>query len=217
MKLYYHPLSSYSQKVVMAFHEKGAAFEPVIISLMDPAQKAEYRKIHPFGKLPLLVDTGKGGHPVPESSIIIEYIDRHCPGGTKLIPDDPDLARQCRFKDRMADNYINDSMSKIFFDGMRPEGERDPSGVAEAKETLHTVFQIMDRDMADKTWSMGDAFSMADCAVAPPLAYCRMFAPFDDFKNLSAYFGRLLERPSFAKVQKEAEPYLAAFASRKKT
>ena len=34
---------------------------------------------------------------VPESSIIIEYIDRHCPGGTKLIPDDPDLSRQVRF------------------------------------------------------------------------------------------------------------------------
>ena len=60
MKLYYHPLSSYSQKVVMAFHEKGAAFEPVLVSLMDPQQKADYKKIHPLGKLPLLVDEKAG-------------------------------------------------------------------------------------------------------------------------------------------------------------
>jgi len=213
MKLYYHPLSSYSQKVVMAFHEKGAAFEPAIVSLMDPQQKADYKKIQPLGKLPLLVDE-KAGRGVPESSIIIEYIDRHCVGGTKLIPDDPDLARQVRFRDRFFDLYVNDTMSKIFFDGMRPEGQRDPFGVAQAKETLDTALGTIDRDMGTNTWAMGNTFSMADCAAAPALGYCRMVHPFGAFENVTAYFGRLQERPSFQKVLKEAEPHLAAFAAR---
>jgi len=214
MKLYYHPISSYSQKAVMAFHEKGATFKPMLINIMDPQAKAEYRKVHPLAKLPLLVDE-KADRVVPESSIIIEYIDRHCPGGTKLIPDDPDLARQVRFKDRMMDLYVNDSMGKIFFDGMRPEGKRDPHGVAQAKATLDSVFELVDRDMATKTWAMGDTFSMADCAAAPALAYCRMVHPFDKHKNLSAYAARLMERPSFMKIHDEAKPFLAAFSANK--
>lgn len=215
MKLYFHPVSTYSQKVLMAFHEKGASFEPMVVSLMDPASKEEYRKVHPLAKLPFLFDE-KADRRVPESSIIIEYIDRHCPGGTKLIPDDPDLARQCRFKDRMMDLYVNDSVSTIFFDSMMPEGERDPRAVTKAKETLDTVYALIDRDMSNKTWAIGDAFSMADCAAAPALNYARMVHPFDKHKSLTAYAGRLFERPSFAKVAKEAEPHLAAFGQAKK-
>jgi glutathione S-transferase len=36
MKLYYNPLSTYSQKVMIAFNEKGLAYEPEIVNLMSP-------------------------------------------------------------------------------------------------------------------------------------------------------------------------------------
>jgi glutathione S-transferase len=95
---------------------------------------------------------------VPESSIIIEYIDRHCPGGTKLIPDDPDLARQVRMRDRFFDLYVNDPMVKIFFDGFRPEGQKDPYGVQQAKDRLDTVFAMIDQEMAEKSWRWASYF-----------------------------------------------------------
>ena len=50
---------------------------------------------------------------------------------------------------------------------------------------------------------------MADCAAAPCLAYLRRVYPYEQHKHLSAYAARLMERPSFARVLKEAEPYLA--------
>ena len=57
-------------------------------------------------------------------------------------------------------------------------------------------------------WAMGEAFSLADCAAAPPLFYGNMVVPFGETqKNLAAYFERLKSRPSFARVLKEAEPY----------
>jgi len=65
--------------------------------------------------------------------------------------------------------------------------------------------------MANQSWAMGDMFSMADCAAAPALGYCRMVYPFTKHKNVVAYMGRLAERPSFQQVVKEAEPYLGAF------
>jgi glutathione S-transferase len=213
MKLYYHPLSSYSQKTLMAFHEKGCAFEPVIVNLMDELAKAEYKKIYPMGKVPFLRIEEKSWS-VPESSIIIEYIDRHYPGGTKLIPDDPDLARQVRMRDRFLDFYVNDPMVKIFFDGFRPEGQKDPYGVQQAKDRLDSAFAILDQEMANQTWAMGELFSMADCAAAPALGYCRMVYPFTKHKNVVAYMNRLAERPSFQRVLQEAAPYLAAFSKK---
>lgn len=214
LKLYYSPLSGYSQKTLMAFYEKGAAFEPVLVSLFDPAARAEYQKLNPIGKVPFLV--AEGGWEVPESSIIIEYIDRHCPGGTKLIPDDPDLARQVRFRDRIADLYINEPTAKIFFDGLRPEGQRDPLGVKQAVDRLERTLAMLEEPFAKLTWCMGDEFSMGDCAAAPALNQAQGLGLLGKFKNVSAYYHRLCERPSYARVLKEAAPYLAEFVARQK-
>ncbi len=69
---------------------------------------------------------------------------------------------------------------------------------------------MIDQETGTKTWAMGDAFSMADCAAAPALFYANMVMPFGDtHKNMARYFGRLMERPAFARVVKEAQPYLA--------
>jgi glutathione S-transferase len=216
LKLYFHPLSGYSQKTLMAFYEKGAKFEPTIVNLFDPAAKAEYRKINPLGRVPFLKVEELDWN-IPESSIIIEYIDRHCPGGTKLIPDDPDLARQVRFRDRIVDCYVTDTTGKMFFDTLRPEGSRDPLGVQQARETLEAALTLLDRAMATKTWAMGDTFSMADCAAAPALNQANMFGALEAHKNVLAYYKRLCERPSYARILKDAEPYMAQFmASQKK-
>jgi len=48
-------------------------------------------------------------------------------------------------------------------------------------------------------------------AAAPAFGYCRMVYPFAAHKNITAYFNRLAQRPSFQRVLKEAEPYLKAF------
>lgn len=215
MKLYYHPVSSYSQKVLMAFYEKGASFEPVLVNLMDPAGRAEYTKTNPLGKIPLLrVEEKDWG--VPESSIIIEYIDRHCPGGTKLIPDDPELARQVRFRDRVWDLYVTSNVHKIFFDTHRPAGKNDPFGVEQAKKELETALTLIDTEMGKRknTWALGETFSMADCAAAPALFYCRLLHPFAKHANVTAYANRLMERSSYQLVQKEAAPYLAAMQNK---
>ena len=73
MKLYYHPLSTYSQKVLIALYEKGLQFDGEMVQLFDPAVREEYRAIYPMGKIPCLFDDDD--HMVPESSIIIEYLD----------------------------------------------------------------------------------------------------------------------------------------------
>jgi len=145
---------------------------------------------------------------VPEATIIIEYLAQHHPGRTQLIPGDQERARQTRLRDRLFDLYVNVPMQKIVTDRLRPAGRGDPHGVEEARGLLRTACGIVDRDMASRTWAMGDSFSMADCAAAPALFYANHVIPLGDaFPNAAAYLGRLMQRPSFARALEEAEPY----------
>jgi len=211
LKLYFHPLSSFCQKVLIAFYENNTPFSPHIVDLGDEASSAEFKKLWPIGRFPVLRDDARD-RTIPESSIIIEYLAQHYPGRTLLVPADADLARQTRMRDRFYDLYVNVPMQKVVTDRIRPAGKNDPHGVAEAKTLLRTAIGMVEQDMATKTWAMGDAFSMADCAAAPALFYANKVLPFGDAeRNAAAYLDRLMDRPSFARAVKEAQPYFALF------
>jgi glutathione S-transferase len=211
LKLYFHPLSSFCQKVLVAFYENDTPFEPHIVDLANEASRSDFKRVWPIGKFPVLRDDAKN-RTVPESSIIIEYLAQHYPGRTQLVPTDADLARQTRMRDRFFDLYVNVPMQKIVTDKLRPAGKTDSFGVEQARLLLQTACGMIDKDMATKTWALGEAFSMADCAAAPALYYANLVAPFgDSHKNVARYFERLMERPSFTRAVKEAEPYRRLF------
>lgn len=211
LKLYSHPLSSFCQKVLTALYETATPFEPVLVDLMSGSGLAEYKKIWPIAKIPVLRDETKA-RTVPEASIIIEYLDRHYPGAIRLVPEDPDLARETRLRDRLFDLYVNVPMQKIVTDKLRPAGRNDPHGVEEAKALLRTALGIIDEEMKGRSWAAGDEFTMADCAAAPALFYANQVMPFgESHRNVARYFARLAERPSFARVLSEAKPYFDLF------
>jgi glutathione S-transferase len=208
LEFYFHPLASFCQKALIAFYENDIPFEPHIVDLADAISSAEFKAIWPIGKFPVLRDT----RTIPESSIIIEYLDLHYPGRTRLVPADGELAWQTRLRDRFYDFYVHEPMQKIVADRLRPAGKNDPHGVEQAKALLATSYGMIEREMATKTWAVGGAFSMADCAAAPALFYANLVMPFGvTHKNVAAYFARLMERPSFARAVEEAKPYFALF------
>ena len=211
LTLYYHPLASFCQKVLIALYENDTPFAPRFVDLGDAASAAELKRIWPIGKFPVLRDGAKD-QTIPESSIIIEYLSLHYPGTTQLVPTDTEFAWQTRLRDRFFDLHVHEPMQKIVGDRLRPPGRNDPHGVELAKAQLQTAYGMIDRDMATRTWAMGDAFTMADCAAAPPLFYANKMLPFGDTHwNVAAYFDRLMQRPSFARVVKEAQPYMHLF------
>ena len=217
LKLYFHPLSSFCQKVLVALYENDTPFEPCIVNLrLDPhianpdaeKSRAEFFKIWPLGKFPVLRDDARD-RTVPESSIIIEYLQQHYPGKTRFVPADAELARQMRFFDRFFDLYVNVPMQKVVTDRLRPAGNNDSYGVEQAKGLLRTAVGMTDKRMAAKKWAMGEDFTMADCAAAPALFFADKVLPFGAaYPNAAAYLARLLQRPSFARAAKEAQPYL---------
>ena len=203
MKLYYNPLSTYAQKAMIAFNEKGVGYEPNLVDLMSPEGRAAYEKINPLGKVPFLKPSEDWQ--VPESTSIIEYLEDKFPNTRRLIPADREAARQVRFMDRMSDLYYNDQVGELLFQhlGFRA---KDEDKAARARKHIAMTYGYWDKRLASQAWMCGDAFTMADCAAIPPLFYAQVAAPFDAFPNVVAYWKRAQERPSYVKVKAEFEP-----------
>src|SRR6185437_10536316 len=99
LKLYFHPLSSFCWKALIALYENDTSFTPQPVNLGDASERAALLKLWPIGKFPVLRDDA-ADRTIPESSIIIEYLDERFPGRTRFIPADPKLALQTRLRDR---------------------------------------------------------------------------------------------------------------------
>ena len=204
LTLHMHPLSSYCHKVLIALYELDAPFEAAFLNLGDEAAREGFFRLWPIGKMPVLEDRSKGVA-LPESSIIIDYLNRRF--GGDLIPANPDAALDVRLQDRFFDLYVHTPMGQITWDLLRPENHRDPYGVQQAKDQLAKAYDIIERRMEGREWAAGERFSMADCAAAPALFYAEGRVPFGDRPHLRAYLDRLKARPSYARALKEAEPY----------
>ena len=204
LTLHYHPLSSSCWKVLIALYENGAPFEAQVVNLGDPAARADYAALWPTAKIPLLVD---GDRVVPETSLQIEYLDRRHPGRVQLLPDDFDAQLDVRLWDRLFDLYVMDPMQRYIAQLLRPEAQRDPLAMQGSVDGLGLAYDLIESRMGDHPWAAGDDFSLADCAAAPALFYAAILRPFSpQHTRLSAYFERLLARPSVWRCIVEARP-----------
>jgi glutathione S-transferase len=216
LKLYFHPLASFCHKALIALYENRIPFEPIIVDLRDEVSSAAFRAISPMAKMPVLRDEARS-RTVAESTIIIEFVDAHYPGRTQFVPTDVDRAWQTRMWDRFYDHYVQEPMQKIVTDRLRPEGKNDAYGVELAKVQLRAAYRVIEQEMQSKVWTMGNDFTLADCAAAPALFYANTVVPFAEaHKNLPAYLDRLMARPSFAQVLEEAQPYFGLFPMERK-
>jgi glutathione S-transferase len=214
LTLYFHPLASFCHKVLIALYENDTPFQPVVVDFGDPRSAAAILERWPAAKIPVLHDSA-GDRTIPETSIIIEYLQEHWPGPRPLLPDDAERRLDARLWDRFFDLYVSVPMQKIVTDRLRPESERDRLGVAEAHKTLDVSYGMVEAHLAGKTWAIGSDFSIADCAAAPGLFFAAIVHPFDDrHRNLKGYFERLLERASFRRALEEARPYFSMFPYR---
>ena len=194
--LHGHPFSSYTQKVLIALYETATPFAWRVLD--GPPAFEELGKLWPMRMMPVLVDDGM---PFIESSIIIEHV------APQLVP-----SLEVRFLDRFFDNYVMTPMQRVVGNQLRPEADRDPYGVAEAKKRLDVSYAWLERMIKGRKWAAGDEFTLADCAAAPSLFYADWVHEIGaEFTEVRAYRRRLLRRPSFARAVDEARPFRKFF------
>jgi glutathione S-transferase len=203
LTLYYHPLSSYCWKALIALYENGVPFEKRVINLADPTDKAALEEVWPLTKFPAIRDH-RNRRDLAETSIILEYLDRYWAGPQPLIPGNWDDALEVRLWDRVFDNHLQGPMQQVVADRMR----NTHLDLTKERATLVKAYRLLDRHLVSRTWVGREGFSMADCAAAPALFYASTLEPVGaDLGHLSAYFERLLQRASVQRVLEEAKPY----------
>lgn len=209
--LHAHPLSSFCQKVLLALYELEVPFEFRLLDLSDAAARTEHLARWPRGKMPVLEDPGMQ-LALPETSIIIEYLDRHHGQGGRLLPGDPDACLEVRLWDRISDFYVMLPMQRAV--AARLAGDLDAAERVrqEAGDELEVAYDLLEARLAGRPWLGADAFTMADCAAMPALFYASAVREFEPGRPaLAAYFRRLLARASVARVLREAAPWLQSF------
>lgn len=202
LTLYGHPISSFTWKVLTALYENDTPFDAITV---DQNTYADFIAKWPMGKFPILIDSDRKTM-VTETSVIIEYLDAHYPGRTRFIPANLDVALEVRRWDRVFD-HLNVTMSKIVVDNIRPGDQRDPYGVEEARRIIGGIYGVIETQLDERDFIVGDTFTLADCSAAPALWYATRNAPLEGaFPRIAAYLDRLKARPPFARAVKESEP-----------
>lgn len=211
LTLYYHPLSSYCWKALIALYEAEVAFTPRMVDLGDPDDRAAFAAVWPLAKFPVLRDEARG-ETVPESTIIIDYLAQHDPAAATLLPADPDAARRVRLLDRLFDNYVHAPFQQVVVERLRPRDKADPYGAEQNRAVIRRGYDLL-APMIDRAgpWAVGETFTLADCAALPALHYADYGVSLADRPELAAYLARLKARPSVARVLAEAEPYFQYF------
>lgn len=209
LTLYEHPFASYCWKALVALYERDVPF--VREQIDDEADRARLAELWPMASMPVLED-GDTGIALPESTIVVEYLDRFG-DAPPLIPTEPEAALRARLWDRVMDGRVQTPMQKIVLDNLRPEGTGDPHGVEEAREALERIYPVLDEQLRGSDWLAGPSFTLADVAAAPALFYARAVRRWDEdgLVDLTRYYESLVARPSVSRVIDEARPFREFF------
>jgi glutathione S-transferase len=172
----------YCARVRIVLAEKGLGYETVAIDLRDrPAWL--YAK-NPLGKVPVLEEDD--GLVLPESDVIMEYLDERFPE-PPLWPADPAeraLGRLWleRFDDRLGDDYY----------GVR-RGDLPADAITER-------FEELDAALERQPFLSGRLYGLADIGYVPWILRARsnLGVEVDAFPALSGWLERVRERPAVA-------------------
>jgi glutathione S-transferase len=196
LKLIASPTSPYARKVRIALAEKKMEFQVVETSPWEGDNPVH--AYNPLGKLPVLVlDDGTN---LFDSRVIVEYIDSVSPV-SRLIPEPARQRIVVRRWEALADG-VCDAAALIVLEKRRPAKAQSADWIARQQRKVTEGINELARELADKAWCNGEAYSLADIATGCALGYLDMRYPDLDwrgeFDNLARLAEKLAKRASFA-------------------
>lgn len=203
MKLYSANLSPFAGRARMAIYAKGL---PIEIGMPATGLKSpEYLSLNPMGKLPCLA--GEDGLALPESEVILEYLEDAFPQPSLRPAAAADRAR-VRLIARIAELYVAAPGGPLF--GQMDPSKRDPAVVEAQMTKLHEGLAWLDHHLGDGDFAFGDGLTTADCTLVPTLFWLKVFAQvfgrpdlLDDHPKVKRYAEAILKHPAAAKVTGE--------------
>lgn len=206
MELFYNPISTYSQKVIMALEEKGLSYSKNLVELSDPQSRKTYRSIYPLGKVPVLQ---VGELVLGESTTIVEWLEHEYPQ-VSLIPNEH--AWDIRRLDRLIDHYLIANISLLFFQSLKPQAQQVAERMHTAQRQIGVVMKQLEFELSKREGAqfiVGDNISLADLGLIPALASIGKLINLNEFPILQGYSQQQQSRPSFITARAEFDGAVA--------
>lgn len=212
--LYGINLSTFTRKVRLALLEKGIEHRFEIAPMGSP----KVRSLHPLGKIPVIEHAGNA---IPDSSVIIAYLERVWPE-QPLYPAEAARFARALWLEEYADTrlreatlpYFSENIVKPVFQG-KPG---DPAALAAATAARDETFTYLEQELPDGALAVGQALSVADVAIGAQLITYRQGVGDLDagrWPKLARYLASLRARPHWSAILAEEEAALTAARARR--
>jgi glutathione S-transferase len=201
MKLYDYPDCPFAQKVRVVLAEKELEYETVFVDLRtgEHRQNAEFLKLNPYGKVPILIDDDVV---VYDSTIINEYLEDEYPM-PHLMPEDSAARARVRTLEDYCDNSFLPSAGFVQAELSKPVEEQDQERLSRYRTELQRGLKRLEVFLAGKEYLVGE-FSLADVAFIPALLILpRLGVEVDPaLRGVTAWINRLKQRPSVQSLER---------------
>jgi glutathione S-transferase len=193
LRLHYHSLSSYSQRVRIAAHEKDIALELVELDFMAKEHRgAPFLAMNPWGRVPVLEHDG---FLLFESTAILEYLEALHPSPA-LVPADLQGRATVAMHMKLCDIECGvHSGALVFPTRFLPRERWKPEPMAHARAAIERHFANLDGILGGRTWLLGDQFTLADVCYAPFMRFLDELEV-QGTPRIRAWGERILARPS---------------------
>ncbi len=193
LQLHFHPNSTFARRARIALLEKGIAHELIEVDLAAGQQRSEaFRRLNPLGKVPVLVD---GNFVLPESAAILWYLESKYPTPA-LVPASLQARAQVDLWVRLCDAGMGRYAGTIIFPKrFLPREKWDLPAMAAASAELQKQLVLLEAQLGDRQFLVGDAFSLADVVHLPLLHFVGLMEV-EVGDRVRAWSERLAGRPS---------------------
>ena len=198
MKLYGHPYSTCTRKVLLTLAETNTPYELTAVDFAKGEPKQEpHLSRQPFGQVPAIDDDG---FKLYESRAIARYINQKVRG--PLVPTDlQEYARMEQWISIETSDFTGPAMKFIFqYVFQRPQSEEV---LRSAGSALDQALDIMNSRLAVAQYLAGNQFTLADICFMPYVGYLvgsPEKARIGRYSRVDAWWNKVSERPSWKKV-----------------
>ena len=205
-KLFYaHKSASMGVRVIL--EEIGAPYELIQTSIeMDKPRPSEQLAINPNGWVPVLI--WEGGAMYECAAITVFLCDRHADAGLAPTADDPARARYLQTLVYFSNSVQNAFQLTYYPDRFVDTSADEPSAQQRGIRRLRETWKVIDDQIGDSQWILGNRFSAADIYLFMLTTWIRTakgHPSVSEFSNVKRIADAVLKRPS---VQFVYEPWI---------
>lgn len=198
LKLYMHPLSTFSRRVLIALLEKNIPHEAVLVDMRERKHREpEYLALNPYGRVPTLVD---GDSVLYESTAILNYLEATHPRPS-LVPSDPQGRALVDMHMKLCDVQLTRYAGTITFaKRFLPKEKWDLAAIEQARAEINKHLAVLGTQLDGKQYLVEDQFSLAEVCYAP-FAYFFELMEVTLPPAVAEWSARILARPSMEQTK----------------